>query len=54
MAVGGGCSVVVSGSDVLLFWADYRADAFGVLFADWWLQLLGLSYDGLDSPRVCA
>ena len=39
VAVGGGCSVDVTGSDVFLFSADYFADAVGVLFVDWWLQL---------------
>ena len=54
MAVGGGCSVDVSGSAVLLFSANYFADVFSVLVADWWLQFLVLSYVGFNSPRVCA
>ena len=49
MAVGGGCSVDVSGSDALLFLADYFVDVFGVLLGDWWLQFLLLSYTSFDS-----
>ena len=35
MAVGGGCSVDVSGSAALVFSADYFVDVFSMLFADW-------------------
>ena len=54
MAVGRGCSVDMSGSAMLLSLADYFANVFNVLVADWWLQFLVLSYAGFDSPRVCA
>ena len=42
--------VLVSGSDVLRLVGDDRADAFGVFFADMWVQSLGLSSLALTVP----